>query len=370
METEVENSSDRFEQYNQIADSIVNDVGQLTNGSPQYNSTISVGNNNGETAIFINDPSASIKAKHSQRYSWNLDSEEMVYQKENQQSLEVQKEIVYATPFWEIGYPASNESREAPKPEVYKESPNKYPIFNEPTFACDQSKQSNLSDDKEEEYNTSSKKNIMENFESTNDFRKNKLEKFDQQEEEIYKEIDQINEAYDRIKKTAYYSKQIVNGSFEEQEDPVNYYNLSQELSQEKPSEKQSEELWESSQDEKNMSSISQSESPKDMYNNKNESSNFVTKIHLSTLQNTRMSNKEGFDIKMVQEKLLKNNKLHFEDNKNSQNKLSSFYNNRSSIIKSKNIFNQFLENKNKSISNNWRNQREEFDYCKFINKN
>ena len=118
------------------------------------------------------------------------------------------------------------------------------------------------------------------------------------------------------------------------------------------------------------MSSISQSESPKDMYNNKNESSNFVTKIHLSTLQNTRMSNKEGFDIKMVQEKLLKNNKLHFEDNKNSQNKLSSFYNNRSSIIKSKNIFNQFLENKNKSISNNWRNQREEFDYCKFINKN
>ena len=87
--------------------------------------------------IFINDPSAGLKTKHSERYSWNLNLED---QFSHQESPKVPKSIVYATPFWEMDYSVETESV-LKSPEMSEET-NKIWVFDEPTFACEDSKQS------------------------------------------------------------------------------------------------------------------------------------------------------------------------------------------------------------------------------------
>ena len=57
------------------------------------------------------------------------------------------------------------------------------------------------------------------------------VEDYNQQEDRIYKEIEEINQAYDRIKKTAFYSRQLGNESESENQ---TIFNANQEDTEEK----------------------------------------------------------------------------------------------------------------------------------------
>ena len=57
------------------------------------------------------------------------------------------------------------------------------------------------------------------------------VEDYNQQEDKIYKEIEEINQAYDRIKKTAFYSRQLGNESESENQ---TIFNANQEDTEEK----------------------------------------------------------------------------------------------------------------------------------------
>ena len=57
------------------------------------------------------------------------------------------------------------------------------------------------------------------------------VEDYNQQEDKIYKEIDEINQAYDKLKKTAFYSRQLGNESESENQ---TIFNANQEDTEEK----------------------------------------------------------------------------------------------------------------------------------------
>lgn len=144
-----ETSSDRFNQCKYEIDNIsqLNERKPFTNADSNLNTSLR--NNNYSSpqlehnppepvkgTIFINDPSKIVQPKHSQRYSWNIDTEDKLSHQEIQQSPEIQKSIVYATPFWEMEYLEGSEWRV--KSPFMSEENSKTIIFNEPTFAWDQ----------------------------------------------------------------------------------------------------------------------------------------------------------------------------------------------------------------------------------------